>query len=117
MRTNATGKATANFLGCGELSPSESAGSGYESPGAVITWSLSLKHSQNSLCAVGGPSSDKTSVPFAQSLWGPHHPLFVPMRAAEPQVLPQNPLRDSAAPLLNVSCGVPGQRLGVRLPD
>jgi hypothetical protein len=44
IRTDATGKPTANLLRSVQLAPGERAGPGDESPRAVIIWSLSLKY-------------------------------------------------------------------------
>ena len=64
-RTNATDKPPANLVGSSQFTSGEGAGSGDESARAVVIGSLGLEEPQDSLCAVGGPCSSKTTVGLA----------------------------------------------------
>jgi hypothetical protein len=70
--TDAAGEATADIRGSTQLSPGERAGSCYQHPRALISWSLGLEVCEHPLGTVGGPCGDQTSVGFAERLWRCH---------------------------------------------
>lgn len=67
-RRNAAGKAAANLIGRPQVTASECAGSFDQYARAFVTRRMRRVYIENTLGAVGGPPSDKTSIRFVQRL-------------------------------------------------